>query len=252
MTEHLPLPVVRRAHVARRRLDLWLQETIRRRRDDGVDRGDLLSMLLEAQDSDGSDGGMSDKQARDEVVTLFVAGQETTAVALAWTWFLLSQHPKAAAQLHQELQRVLDGRLPTSADLPSLPYTRVVFAEAMRLYPPAWILERRALRDVRLRDHVIPAGSLVCASQYLVHRDPRWYPEPERFDPTRWLPEVVARRPKFAYFPFGAGTRVCVGEQFAWMEGVLVLATVAQRMRPWHESVRHATPLIYSQWSGTL
>jgi cytochrome P450 len=239
LAEYLPIPFVRRVHAARARLTRWLMETIRRRRQEGTDRGDLLSMLLQAQDAEGADGGagggMSDTQVRDEMVTLFVAGHETTAVALSWTWYLLSQHPAIEAKVHAELVEVLGGRRPTAADVPRLPYTRMVLAEAMRLYPPAWILERRAVRDVALRDHKIAAGSLIYTSPYIVHHDPRWYPDPERFDPERWRPEAAAERPKFAYAPFGAGTRVCIGEQFAWMEGVLLLATVAQRWRLIHD-----------------
>lgn len=246
LLERLPIPVVRRAHAARARLDAWLYDTIRRRRADGVDRGDLLSMLLRAQDDVEHTGGMSDRQVRDEVVTLFVAGHETTAVALSWTWYLLSGHPAVQAKLHTELQEVLGGRRPTVADVPRLSYTRQVFAEALRLFPPAWILERRALRDVPMRGHLIPAGSLVYATQYSVHRDPRWYPNPEQFDPERWRPEHAVDRPKFSYFPFGAGTRVCIGEQFAWMEGVLVLAAIAQRWRLVHDPLHQVVlePLV--------
>jgi cytochrome P450 len=180
---------------------------------------------------------MSDQQVRDEMVTILLAGHETTAVALSWTWYLLSRNPIAEGKLHAELNDVLGGRLPAAADVNQLVYTRMVFSEAMRLYPPAWVLERRAAQDVRMGGghYLVPAGSLVYASPYLVHRDARWYPDPNSFDPERWRPERVAERPKFAYFPFGAGTRVCVGEQFAWMEGILLLATIAQRWRLRHD-----------------
>jgi cytochrome P450 len=237
LAEYLPIPFVRRVHAARARLNTWLMDTIRQRRSEGTDRGDLLSMLIQAQDAEGP-GGMDDVQVRDEMVTLFVAGHETTAVAMSWTWYLLSQHPEIEAKLHAELAQVLGGRAPSVADVPKLTYTRMVFAEAMRLYPPAWILERRAVRDVQMRDHLIPAGALVYTSPYLVHHDARWYPDPERFDPERWLPEAAAERHKFVYAPFGAGTRVCIGEQFAWMEGVLLLATIAQRWRLRHDPTR--------------
>lgn len=223
----LPLPWVRRAERARERLKEWLMDTIRRRREEGRDRGDVLSVLLQAQE-DGREG-LTDQQVRDEMVTLLMAGHETTAVALSWTWYLLAQHPDVQARLYAELDTVLAGRRPTAEDVGQLIYTRMVLAESMRLYPPAWILERRAVTDVELRGYHVPAGSLVFASQYLVHRDVRWYPDPERFDPERWRPGQQERRPRFAYFPFGAGTRVCIGEQFAWLEGVLVLATFAQR-----------------------
>jgi len=237
LVEYLPLPLVRRVHRARARLNAWLAETIRERRADGGARTDLLSVLLAARDEDGSE--MSDGEVRDELVTLLLAGHETTAVALSWTWYLLSSHPVVQAKLHAELDAVLERRLPTAADTARLPYTRMVLAEAMRLYPPAWIIERRAMRDFTTRGRLVPAGSLVFASPFLVHHDARWYDDPERFDPERWLPARNEKRHKFVYFPFGAGTRVCIGEQFAWMEGVLILATIAQRWRlandPTHE-----------------
>ncbi|HEY8477360.1 MAG TPA: cytochrome P450, partial [Chloroflexota bacterium] len=181
-----------------------------------------------------------DKQLRDEIVTLLMAGHETTANALTWTWYLLSKYPQVEEKLHAELDRVLGGRTPTVADVPQLTYTRNVLAEAMRLYPPAWILERRAVKDFEAGGYRIPAGSLVLASQYLVHRDPRWWDEPARFAPERW--EEGKERPKFSYFPFGGGTRICVGEPFAWMEGTLVLATLAQRWRLCYEEPLDPVP----------
>jgi cytochrome P450 len=229
LTEYMPVPFVRRVQHARARLNTWLAATIQARRTEQVERGDLLSMLVR------SSGEMTDQQLRDEVVTLFVAGHETTAVALSWTWYLLSQHPTVEAKLYAELRRVLRGALPTAEDVARLPYTRMVLAEAFRLYPPAWIMERRAVHDVDFQGYRIPADSLVFASQYLVHRDPRWFDQPDRFDPERWRPERGTERPKFAYFPFGGGTRVCIGEQFAWMEGMLILATIAQRWQLRHE-----------------
>ncbi len=233
LVEYLPLPLVRRVHRARARLNAWLAETIRARRAEGGERADLLSMLLAARDDDSS--AMSDGEVRDELVTLLLAGHETTAVGLSWTWYLLSAHPLVQAKLHAELDAVLEGRPPTAADTARLTYTRMVLAEAMRLYPPAWILERRAVRDFTARGFRIPAGSLVFASPFLVHHDGRWYEHPERFDPERWLSGRDATRPKFAYFSFGAGTRVCIGEQFAWMEAMLILATIAQRWRLEHD-----------------
>ncbi|HWZ58802.1 MAG TPA: cytochrome P450 [Gemmatimonadaceae bacterium] len=235
LSEYVPIPFVRRVQRARARLNAWLAATIQERRLERGDRGDLLSMLIRAGGEEGDSGGMTDRQLRDEVVTLFVAGHETTAVALSWTWYLLSQHPNVEARLHAELDGVLRGALPGAGDVPRLPYTRMVLAEAFRLYPPAWILERRAVSDVEFQGYRIPAGSLVFASQYLVHRDPRWYEQPDLFDPERWSPERAGARPKFSYFPFGGGTRVCIGEQFAWMEGTLILATIAQRWRLRHE-----------------
>lgn len=226
--EKLPLPPVRRFHEARRRLDRIIYRIIGERRAQGTDTGDLLSMLLLANDEEG-EGSMSDVQVRDELLTLFLAGHETTANALTWTWFLLSQHPEAEHALHAEIDGVLAGRLPTFEDVARLPYTGHVLAEALRLYPPAWAIGRRALEDYALEDYVIPARSVLLMSTYVVHRDPRWFSEPERFRPERWA--EPAERPKFAYFPFGGGARVCIGERFAWTEGVLLLATLAQRWR---------------------
>lgn len=242
MLEYVPVPFVRRLHAARRRMDELIYGMIDERRTAGTDRGDLLSMLILAHDTEGDGSGMTDKQLRDEVVTLLAAGHETTAVALSWAWYLLSQHPDAERALHEEVDRVLAGRAPTAEDVPQLPYARMVFAEAMRLYPPAWIMERRALDDCEIGGYVIPRDTIVLASQYIVHRDPRWWPEPERFIPERWTPEAQAGRPKFAYFPFGAGTRICIGEPFAWMEGVLLLATIAQRWRFEHDPAHQVIP----------
>jgi cytochrome P450 len=226
----LPFPSNRRFEQSRARLDRVIYRIIEERRAGGEDRGDLLSMLLRAQDEE--DGGrMTDEQLRDEAMTIFLAGHETTANALAWTWYLLSQHPEAEARLHGELEEVLGGRPPAAEDLPRLRYVEMVFAESMRLYPPAWILGRRALEDYEVGGYLIPRGALVILSPYVMHRDPRFFPEPERFDPGRWTPEAKAARPQFSYFPFGGGPRRCIGEGFAWMEGVLVIATLAQRWR---------------------
>lgn len=228
--EKLPLPYVRRFHAARARLDATIYRIIDERRAKGGDAGDLLSMLLLAQDTDADGGRMTDLQIRDEAMTIFLAGHETTANALTWTWYLLSQHPDVEARFHTELDSLGD-RLPTPEDFARLPYTRMILAESMRLYPPAWAIGRRAISDFDAAGYRIPARSMVLMSQYIMHRDPRYFPEPERFDPDRWLPEAVSSRPKFAYFPFGGGTRICIGEHFAWMEGVLALATIGQKWR---------------------
>jgi cytochrome P450 len=229
--EKLPLPSNRRFLKAKQRLDEIIYGIINERRRSGEDRGDLLSMLLLAQDTEGDGGVMTDEQVRDEAMTLFLAGHETTANALAWAWHLIAEHPEVEAKLHAEIDSVLQGRLPTYEDFPRLKYAEMVMAEAMRLYPPAWIIGRRALVDHEIGGYLIPAKSLVLMSQYVVHRDARWFPEPERFDPARWTPEAKELRPKFSYFPFGGGTRVCIGEAFAWTEGVLVIATLAQAWR---------------------
>jgi cytochrome P450 len=239
--EYAPIPWVRELHRARRRMDALIHRLIEERRAEGRDRGDLLSMLIGARDDEGDHTGMTDRQLRDELITLMMAAHETTANALTWTWYLLSQNPEAEAMLHAELDRELGGRLPTAADLQHLPYTRQVLAESMRIYPPAWAVERRALEDVEIGGYTIRKGTVVLACQYFVHRDPRWWPDPERFRPERWS-ETTRDRPKFAYFPFGAGTRICVGEHFAWMEGMLVLATIAQRWRMQYEEPGSPVP----------
>ncbi len=229
--EKLPIPAVRRFNSARDRLDKTIFRMIGERRSSGEDRGDLLSTLLLAQDTEGDGTGMSDAQLRDEALTIFLAGHETTANALTWTWYLLSQHPDVEARLHAEIDSALGGRRPTFEDLPSLPYTRMVLSESMRLYPPAWAIGRRALKAFPVREYQVPAGSVVLMSQYIMHRDARFFPQPDCFDPERWTPDAQAQRPKFSYFPFGGGARVCIGEQFAWMEGILLLATIAQQWR---------------------
>jgi cytochrome P450 len=229
LLQKLPLPATRRFERARAMLDKVIYDLIAERRASGQDKGDLLSMLLLAQDEDR--GGMTDRQVRDEALTLLIAGHETTANALLWSWYLLSRNPEAEASLHAELSKVLEGRLPVLDDLSRLPYTTGVFSEALRLYPPAWAIGRRAKQDYQIGDYTIPARSILLMSPWVSHRDPRWFPEPEKFDPNRWRSEQMEKLPKFAYFPFGGGARVCIGERFAWAEGILVLATLAQRWR---------------------
>ncbi len=227
----LPTRAGRRFQKARKRLDRTIYGLIEERRKSGEDRGDLLSMLLAATGEDGG-GGMSDGQVRDEAMTLFLAGHETTANALTWTLYLLSQNPACERRLHEEIDAALGGGPPGFDDLPRLPYTEMVLAESMRLYPPAWGVGRLALEDYRIGEWRVPAGSVLLMSSWVTHRDPRWWPDPERFDPERWRPEAKEARPKFSYFPFGGGSRLCIGERFAWMEGALVLATIAQQWRP--------------------
>jgi cytochrome P450 len=231
LLEKLPLPVVRRFHDARERLDATIYRMIDERRRNGRDRGDLLSILIRARDEEGDGSGMTDQQLRDEMMTIFFAGHETTANALTWTWYLLSQNPEVEARLHREIDEVLNGRLPSAEDYPKLSYTEMVFAESMRLYPPAWAIGRRALNDYQIDGYFVPAGSNLMMSQYLMHRNEKYFPDPLKFDPERWRPEARESRPKFSYFPFGGGPRVCIGEHFAWMEGVLVMATMAQRWK---------------------
>lgn len=236
LLEYAPVPWIRQLHRSRRQLDALITRMIAERRREGGDRGDLLSMLIAAQDSQGNHERMTDRQLRDEIVTLLMAGHETTANALTWTCYLLAQHPEIAARLEAEVDAVLGGRAPTPEDAPKLVYTRNVIAEGMRLYPPAWIVERLAQEPFEAGGYRIDPGTIVYTSQYLVHHDPRWWPAPARFVPERWADEAAAAsRPKFAYFPFGGGTRICVGEHFAWLEATLVLAAIAQRWRMIYE-----------------
>ena len=228
--EKLPLPMIRRSRAGRVKLDRLIYALIAERRAAGHDRGDLLSMLLMAQDEeDGS--GLSDRQVRDEAMTLILAGHETTANALAWTWYLVSQSLGVETRLHEEIDRVLQGRLPGAADLGALPFVEQVVTESMRLYPPAWVVGRRALADYAIGDFVVPARSVVFMSPYVMQRDPRYYADADRFLPARWTPDFKAALPKFAYFPFGGGPRQCIGEPFARMELALLVATIAQRWR---------------------
>jgi cytochrome P450 len=224
-------------------LDGLIYDMIRARRVEGVDHGDLLSMLVLGEDTapenEGtavqSDKQMSDKQVRDELLTLFLAGHETTALAVTYAFYLLAQNPGVEAKLHAELDSVLgnphgpNARRPLWEDLPKLEYTRRVFAEAMRLFPPAYATARIARHDDEIAGCRIPSGSTLIVSQYVTHRDPRFWPDPERFEPDRFSPEAEAERPKFAYFPFGGGPRRCIGEPFAWMEGQLLIAALAHR-----------------------
>lgn len=224
----LPIPSTRQFLAARDRLDATIYRMIRERRASGEDRGDLLSMLLAAQDED--DGtGMTDQQVRDEAITIFLAGHETTANALTWAWYLLSQHPEVEARLHAEIDEHFDAERPVEC-VPKLKYARQVIAETMRLYPPAHTIARRVLEEYQLGPYTVPPGSTIIMSIYYVQRDPRFWDDPEKFDPDRWAVENE-QRPKFAYFPFGGGPRVCIGEQFAWMEAVLMLAVLARQWR---------------------
>ncbi|MBW3625208.1 MAG: cytochrome P450 [Armatimonadetes bacterium] len=227
----LPLPARKTFERNKARLDSLIYRMIQDRRERPHDRRDLLAVLLRASEADEY-GGMSDQQLRDEAITIFLAGHETMATSLTWTWYLLSQNPEAEANLHAEIDAVLGDRLPGYEDLERLTYTNRVFAESLRVYPPAWALARQAMCDVEIGGYAVPAGSLVIMSQWVMHHDPRFFPDPDRFDPDRWTPELKEQLPRFAYFPFGGGPRNCIGEGFAWMEGTLLLATLAQRWRP--------------------
>jgi cytochrome P450 len=245
---HWPIPGVVKFRKSRARLDAIVGRMIAERRALGVEalagRGDLLSMLVAARDEEADPGpkirtwgtqnvseGMTDVQVRDEALTIFLAGYETVANALTWTWYLLSQNPEAAERMAAEVDEVLGGRDAVLEDAARLRYTEMVFAESMRLYPPAWAMGRRSTRAVELGEYRIPPGSHFFFSQYVMHRSAEFWDEPEVFRPERFTDEAKAGRPRFVYFPFGGGRRQCIGEGFAWMEGVLALATIAQRWR---------------------
>jgi cytochrome P450 len=230
MLERLPLPAMRRLHAAREDLNNIVLNIIAERRASARDEGDLLSMLLAAQEEDGA--GLDNEQVRDEALTLFVAGHETTANALAWTWYLLAQHPDIAARLRTEIDTVLGDATPTYADVRRLPFTESVITESLRLYPPAWTIVRTPVENVELAGlpgYTLPHGSTVMACSWVMHRLERYFPDPESFRPDRWTPEFRAGLPKFAYFPFGGGPRSCIGESFAWMELILIVAVIARR-----------------------
>ncbi|HYE64038.1 MAG TPA: cytochrome P450 [Pyrinomonadaceae bacterium] len=225
----LALPVNRRARKAVRQLDGIIHRIIQHRQASAEDTGDLLSMLLAARDETGD--RLSEQQLRDEVITFFFAGHEATGLTLSWAWYLLAQHPRVEEKLVAELRAVLGGRAPSAADLPSLRYTAMVVKEALRLYPPAWAIGRESLRDRVVGGYDVPAGTQLIMSQWVTHRDPRYFECPEDFRPERWTDDSIKQLPRYAYFPYGGGARVCIGNAFAEMEMVLLLATIAQRFR---------------------
>jgi cytochrome P450 len=229
LPELFPLPSALRLCRAVRGLNAIIYSMIRARRAANCPSHDLLQMLLDAQDEDGSQ--MTDEQLRDEMMTLFIAGHETTAIALSWTWYLLAQNPEVEEKLADELSHVLKGRAPGISDLRALPYTEMVVKETMRLYPPAWVIGRQALEDFEVHGYRLRAGTNVLLAQWITQRDPRFYSEPERFDPDRWQDDPIRsdRFPRYAYFPFGSGPRVCIGAGVAMMEATLLLASIAQR-----------------------
>ena len=225
----LPLPPVRRYWRARARLDATVRRLIAERRETAAGRKDVLSMLIGLQHDDGT--GMTDEQLRDEVMTLFLAGHETIANGLSWTFYSLARHPGVDARATAEIRDVVGDGLPTAEHVAGLRYLESVFAESMRLHPPVWAFGRRAVRDCEVGGYRVRKRTIVFGCQWVMHRDPRFHPEPERFDPTRFEHDTRALRPRFSYFPFGGGPRQCIGEGFAWLEGVLVLATILQRYR---------------------
>lgn len=228
----LPLPSNIRFFKARARLNDTIYRMIDNRRKNPVDNGDLLSLLLIAQEEDPDH--MTDQQIRDEAITLFLTAFDTTSNALTWTWYLLSQNPEAEALLHEELDRVLQGRKPTVADVEQLKYTRMVLGESMRFYPPSYVIARQAVNDFSIDQYTIPGGSLILTSPYLIHHDTRFHKSPEKYDPATWGQHQAETKSKYEYFPFGAGPRSCIGQNFAWMEGILLLATIAQKWKVKH------------------
>ena len=230
LPDWVPTPRAAGISGAVRDLDRVVYGMIEERRASGEDRGDLLSMLLSLEDADDGER-MSERQLRDEILTLFLAGHETTALSLTWTFTLLAQNPDVAERLQEELKTTLRGRLPSHEDTARLPYAEKVIREAMRLYPPAWVVGREALEDVDIGGHAVPKGASVIMPQYVVHRDPRFFPNPARFHPDRWTPDFTRCLPKYAYYPFGGGPRICIGSTFAMMESVLLLAAIASRFQ---------------------
>lgn len=237
--ERMPLPAMRRLRAGKDHLDKLIYGMIAQRRANPDDRGDLLSMLLHATDPEDAQNadlqglpaqGMTDRQLHDECVTIILAGHETTANALSLALHLLSHHPEIQHRLAAEATEVLGDRAPTAAEYARLPYATQVFAEALRLYPPVWVTARTCIAPYRIAGYTVPVGATVVAPQYAVHRDPRWFAEPDRFDPERFTPEAKAQRPRYAYFPFAGGSRQCIGEGLAWMEGTLCLAVL---LRDW-------------------
>ena len=225
----VPTPRNLRARMGIRRIEKIIYRIIAQKRAEARDTGHLLSMLLAVQDEDGS--RMTDKQLRDETITLFLAGHETTANALSWTIWLLAQNPAAERKFFDELAGVLNGRPPNVEDIPKLTYTANVLTESMRLYPPAWGMARLVKEEVEVAGYKLGPGDGVACAQWVVHRDARWFEEPEKFLPERWEGDLVKRLPRFAYFPFGGGPRQCIGNSFALMEATLILATIARKFR---------------------
>jgi cytochrome P450 len=264
LIEKLPLPKNKQFLRAKYQLDTIIYRIINEHERnfsinntvyDSNNYNDIVSMLIANKQNNiddvmASDTILSKSQLRDNIITIFLAGHETVANALTWTFYLLSENGKEENKLHDEVDSVLgknnnntyrEKAIPTATDIPKLEYTEKVFAESMRLYPPAWAIGRQAIKDCRIGKYTIPAGSTVLMSQYLIHRDPRFFPEPLKFDPERWNIEARKNLPRFSYFPFGGGPRACIGEQFAWMEGILTIATIA---RKWTMKLESSKPII--------
>jgi len=224
----LPIPGNIRFFRAKAKLDKLIYEIINKRRKSKKKHDDLLSMLLNPYEEEGIDGGLTDEEIRDEALTLFLTAFDTTSTALTWTWYLLSQNPDSQAELHDELDRVLGGRIPVGSDINELRFTRMVFTESMRMFPPTYVIPRQTLEDFYIDKYIIPKGTIVLMSPYLIHRDPRYYQDPEVFNPHNWDEEKHRNISKYEYFPFSGGPRKCIGEPLAWMEGILIMATICQ------------------------
>lgn len=239
--EHLPVPSLRRMRANIRFLNETMRELVEERRTRGDAADDALTLLFEAQSNGVPE--LTDKQIQDEAMTMFLAGHETTASTLSWVWYVLSEHPEVEALLHEELDRVLGGRRPALDDLPHLTVTEAILAETLRMYPPVWTMGRVVISDdYELGGYRIPFNSVLSLTPWVTHHDPRWYPDPFRFDLERWTPEERAKRPRYAYFPFGGGNRLCLGEGFAWLEARLTIAHIAQRWRLRHVPTHRAVP----------
>ncbi|MGM0555599.1 MAG: cytochrome P450 [Myxococcota bacterium] len=250
--EPLPTPMRGKLSGAVARLDATIYGLIDGRRKDPTPGDDLLHHLLVAVDDDGN--AMTDRQLRDEVLTMFIAGHETTALAIMYAWHLVSRHPEVAERLREEVDRVLGGRDAVAGDIGKLPYTRAIVQESLRLYPPAWIVGREPHEDVEIGGWTIPSGAQVLLPQSVVHRDPRWYDRPDEFSPERWLDDLDDELPRFAYFPFGGGRRVCIGNYFARMEAMLVVATMAQHveLEPMTDEALRTQPSITQRPAGSI
>ena len=231
LEKNISIPIVKKLHTLTKEVNEDLLEIITAyRKDSSIGRGDLLSMLMEASD-EATGIGMTDKQLRDEVMTMFMAGHETTATALTWTWYLLGKHPEVADAFYREVGGVIGTRIPKVEDYQSLPFTKNIFKETLRLYPPAWTIAREATEDVTIQDYHFTKGSALAVVIYLMHRNEKYFADPDAFIPQRWDDEKMSALPKFVYFPFGAGNRMCIGEGFAWMEAVMILATMGSTFR---------------------
>jgi cytochrome P450 len=265
--QRLPLPAMKRIRKGQADMDAIIYSMIDERRKAPGDRGDLLSMLLEAVDPEDTTARMSNQQIHDECLTIMLAGHETTANALSFALWLMAKHPDVQLRLHEEAAAVLGNRAPTADDYGRLPYATQVFSETLRLYPPVWVIARTCIQPYEIAGYRIPRGAVLVASQFVVHRDARFYPDPLRFDPERFAAEkkdTAKARPRFAFFPFAAGSRQCIGEGLAWMEGVLSLATIARDWRvsqapgspveiPINPAIslrpKHGVPLIVERWA---